>query len=53
MAVVPFVLNALGSNTVRHSAGGSSEERRTSTGCCAGGLKRSAKIRPFRSCKSK
>ena len=51
MAVVPLVLYALGSNTVRHSAGAASEDRRTSTGCCAGGLKRNAKMRPFRSTK--
>src|SRR6266478_2236758 len=44
IAMLPFVLYAFGSKTVRQSAGGFSEERRTRTGCCAGGLKRTAKI---------
>jgi len=35
--VVPFVFQALGSNTTLRSAGGEMEFSRTSTGCCAGG----------------
>src|SRR5260221_14298390 len=46
IAVVPLVLKTLGSKTVRHRAGGSSDERRTRIGCCAGGLKKIAKVRP-------
>src|SRR5258708_39117639 len=46
IAVVPLVLKALGSKTDLHNAGGSSDESRTSTGCCAGGLNRIAKVRP-------
>src|SRR5215471_17618027 len=38
MVVVPLVLYRLGSNTGRQRAGGYSEEKRTRTGCCAGGL---------------
>src|SRR5262245_16644217 len=40
IAMLPLVLYEFGSKTVRQSAGAFREERRTRTGCCAGGLKR-------------
>ena len=48
IAVVPFGFHTFGSNTTRRIAGCSTDFNRTSTGCCAGGLLRTAKMLPPR-----